>query len=57
MYEFIALMSAEHVKTIRNIAAFVYSSFQRIRYLIIVLSLRTCMYNMNCKMLKDYMYV
>ena len=54
MYEFIALMSAEHVKTIRNFAAFVYSSFQRIRYFIIVLSLRTCMYNMNCKMLKDY---
>ena len=30
MYKFIALMSTEHVKTIRNLAAFVYSSFQRI---------------------------
>ena len=30
MYKFIALMSTDHVKTIRNLAAFVYSSFQRI---------------------------
>ena len=30
MYKFIALMSRDHVKTIRNPATFVYSSFQRI---------------------------
>ena len=30
MYKFFALMSTDHVKTIRNLAAFVYSSFQRI---------------------------
>ena len=30
MYKFIALMSTDHVKTTRNISAFVYSSFQRI---------------------------
>ena len=30
MYTFIALMSTDHVKTIRNLAAFVYSSFKRI---------------------------
>ena len=28
MYKYIALMSIEHIKTIRNLAAFVYSSFQ-----------------------------
>ena len=30
MYKFIALMSIDHVKTIRNLVAFVYSSFKRI---------------------------
>ena len=30
MYKFIALISTDHVKTIRNLADFVYSSFQRI---------------------------
>ena len=30
MYKFIALISTDHVKTIRNLAVFVYSSFQRI---------------------------
>ena len=30
MYKFIALMSTDHVETIHNLAAFVYSSFQRI---------------------------
>ena len=30
MYKFVALMSTEHVNTICNLAAFVYSSFQRI---------------------------
>ena len=35
MYRFIVLMSTDHVKTIRNLAAFVYSSFQRITLWII----------------------
>ena len=38
MYTFIAFMSSDYVKTIRNLAAFVYSSFQRITLRIILFS-------------------
>ena len=57
MYKFKALMVTDHVKTIRNLADFVYSSFQRITFWIILSSFCTfvtCMYYMNYKMLEDY---
>ena len=57
MYKFIALMSTAHVKTIRNLATFVYiqvSNGSHFDYFIFVLSPRTCMHYMNCKMLKYY---
>ena len=56
IYKFIAIMSADHVKTIRNRAAFVlkFPTDHTLNYFVFVLSLRTCMYYINCKMLKDY---